>query len=224
MTGPALLSAGLVLKEGSHGEDVDGPCCLVEAEIVHVLRRPVKSDVDPTICPVIRAMAIGLNDAYPDSPAGDVARTADLGCFVGRLAGTKATPAVEEQRSLLALDWLIRVYTPAWLRLVPVLVADADLLVAAHRIDGLDAAEAVGDIVRAAQSNASAAWSGASSAAESGARSAAWSAAESAALSAALSAAESAARSAAEDVLAPTVTTLRASAIDLLDRMIDVTA
>jgi hypothetical protein len=72
----------------------------------------------------------------------------------------------------------------------------------------------------------SAAWSAAWSAAESAAESAAWSAARSAAWSAAesaaWSAAESAARSAAVERFAPTVTTLQASAFELLDRMIEV--
>ena len=56
-------------------------------------------------------------------------------------------------------------------------------------------------------------------AAESAVRSAAWSAAESAAWSAVRSAAWSVARSAAEDALAPTVTTLQASACDLVRAM-----
>ncbi len=90
------------------------------------------------------------------------------------------------------------------------------------------ARSAAGSAARSAAESAarsaagSAAESAAGSAAESAAESAAWSAAESAARSAAGSAAGSAAWSAAEEIFAPTVTTLQASAFELLDRMIAV--
>jgi hypothetical protein len=51
-------------------------------------------------------MVIGLNDA------SEVTRTA-LVPILPRIIGTKAAPDVEHARSLLALDWLIRVWIEA---------------------------------------------------------------------------------------------------------------
>ena len=211
----------LLLRHGGHtGSAPDGPCCLVEYEVVHVLKRTKKADTDPTICPVINAMATGLNDAYPDNDAGDVQRTAELERFIGRLKDTKSTPEVERRRSHLACDWLIRTYTPAWLRLVPSLVDHAEALTALPEITD-------GEVATSAQPTISAAGSAAGSAADSAASSAAYSAArsadDSAAYSAAYSAARSAACAAADDLLKPTADSLRASAIELLERMLAVT-
>jgi hypothetical protein len=101
------------------------------------------------------------------------------------------------------------------------LTEEAQELRSLRRIVDMVAAEAAGPVVRKAEQRASAAWSAARSAAESAAWSAARSAARSAAESAAESAAWSAAWSAAEQVLKPTVDLLQASALDLLDAMID---
>jgi hypothetical protein len=196
----ASLPADLVLRYGSHASagNGNGPCCLIEAEVVHVLHKP-KKDTDPTICPVIQKMATGLNDSYPNSLEGDAARTADLARFLGCLSNTKSTPAVEEQRSLLALDWLVRVYTPSWLRLVPVLVPDAVALETAHRVESLESAAAIGEIVRTASANAAVAWAAAWAAARAAAGDAAWAAAGDAARAAAGDAAWAAAWAAAWD-------------------------
>ncbi len=130
-----------------------------------------------------------------------------------RLVGSRSTPAVEKKRSLLALDWLIRTYMPAWLDLVPSLAEDAATLRSLPEIVDEKTAE-VGEIVRAIEKRASAAGSAAYSAAES----AAYYAAESAAYYAAYYAAGSAARSALKD----TVDLLQVSALDLIERMIGV--
>ena len=249
------------LDNGSHNSFDDGHCAM---EVVAWLAGLGHTDAPSCASPVLRTYVIAINDAWPK------AKRQDLKPFLPRMVGT-ADDGKDEQRSYIALDWLIRTYTPAWLDLAG-LTDEAQELRDLRRIVDMVAAEAAGPVVRrvnqkafaawsaawsAAESAAwsaaeSAAWSAAESAAESAARSAArsaagsaaesaalsaawsaarsaarsaawsaaWSAAESAAWSAAWSAAESAALS-AEEVLKPTVDVLQASALDLLDSMID---
>jgi hypothetical protein len=112
---------------------------------------------------------------------------------------------VAERRAYLALDWLIRVYTPAWLDLVEATKPYASALRALGEIVDMASAKAAEPVVRAA----TAAGGGA-------ARAAAWAAA----WDAAGDAAWAAAWDAAGDALRPTVETLQVSALDLLERMI----
>ena len=145
----------------------------------------------------------------------------------------------------MALDWLVRVHTPAWLRLAG-LVDQADLLAGLAEVDAgtcpsikpmleavrMDAAAAGGVVRDAAWAVA---WAVAGDAAGDAARDAAgavagdaagavaWDAARDAAWAVAGDAAWGAARDAARDALAPTVTELQTSAHDLIDRMLAVT-
>lgn len=116
--------------------------------------------------------------------------------FVPRMVGT-AGDGLDEARAYLALDWLIRTYAPAWLDLAG-LAAEAQALRDLRRIVDLVSAQAAGPVVRAGRDKAAAAWD------------AAW------------AAAWAAAGDAARAALAPTVTVLQESAIDLVDRMIAV--
>lgn len=183
----------LHLASGSHDRREDGVCLL---EAVAWFAGRGHTDSPPCVSPVLTAYGQRLNDVLPDE------RRQALKVYIPRLIGT-AGDGLDEARGLLALDWLIRVYTPAWLRLVPALVPDADALAGARPIDSLDAAAAVGDLVREAAAHSDAARDAASDAAR---------------------AARAAARDAAWDALRPTVQTMQASALDLLDRMIDPSA
>ena len=49
--------------------------------------------------------------------SSDEDRTRLLLPFVPKIIGTKGSEALEERRSLMAADWLVRVHTPALLRL-----------------------------------------------------------------------------------------------------------
>ena len=100
--------------------------------------------------------------------------------------------ATEERRALLACDWLVRVYSPAWLDLLPSLTPHAAALRELPEVVGLpDAAgAAAGYAARAA--------------AEDAAEGAAW----------------NAAWNAARTALRPTMETLQQSALDLLNRML----
>lgn len=131
------------------------------------------------------------NDALSDE---DRDRLLPAAVWVPRLVGSRGDDATEERRAYLALDWLIRVHAPAWLDLVPSLAMHAEALRALPEIVDLTTAGQAGGMARAARA-----------AARDAARAAA---------GAAAGAAEGAV------ALRPTVETLQASAMDLLDRML----
>jgi hypothetical protein len=119
-------------------------------------------------------------------------RTKILLPFIPRLVGTVGSKKLEARRATMAADWYVRTFTPAWLRLAG-LDKHADTLAAFPEITSFSKIPSIRAALEAAQQDASAAWS------------AAW----------------SAARSAAEKKLEPTLIELKASAIDLLNRMIE---
>ncbi|QUT07955.1 hypothetical protein KFK14_11510 [Sphingobium phenoxybenzoativorans] len=197
------------LSSGGHS-GIEAGLCAMEAA-AYIAGEPW-SDHPQCACPVITAFMISWNDNLSDED-----RNRLILPLVPLTIGTRSTEYVEKRRALMAMDWYIRVQTPAWLRLAG-LTKQADTLAGIPEITDMakvpsiqPALEAVQKDASAARSAArsaawsaarsaarSAAWSAARSAAESAAWSAAWSAARSAAESAAWSAAESAARSAAE--------------------------
>jgi hypothetical protein len=223
----------LVLKAGGHTSPESG-MCVMEA-VAYVAGEPW-SDHPVCACPVIGAFLRSWNDGL----RSDEERTRLLKPLVLRLVESKSTPAVEEARAYLALDWLIRTYTPVWLDLVPGLQSHAQALRALEAIRDISAADAAGAPVHAA---GAAAWAAAGDAARDAARAAAWAAAGdaardaaraapvaaagaapvAAAWAAARDAARAAAGAAAGDALDPAVATLQASALDLVDRMLAIT-
>ena len=184
-----------------------------------------------------------LNDALPDETRQS------LVSFIPRLLNT-AGDGLDEQRSYLALDWMFRTNLPAWLRLVPALTAQGDLLAAAPEVVDRSTAATISVLVRQAASQANAAqaavwvaspdafwgatgasawsagaavWNAAWVVARDAVQDASWVVARDAARVAAEVAAAAGAPAAAQTVLAPTVTALQDSAIDLFDRMLSVT-
>ena len=225
----------LHLDKGAHDSPDEGMCVM---EATALLAGEGMTDSPACASPVIATFLRTWNDQLPDDDRQQLKR------YIPLLIGTAGSPELEGRRAWMALDWLVRTYTPAWLRCAG-LTDQADALAGLPEFaDGMDVPsvrptlEAVRRDATAAGSAAGyAAWSAARSAAEraagSAARSAAWSAARcaawsaarcaawSAAWSAAGSAAESAARSAAGCALRPTVVELQQSAHDLIDRMIE---
>jgi hypothetical protein len=65
------------------------------------------------------------NDSLSDE---DRDRLLPASVWVPRLVGSRSDDATEERRAFLALDWLLRVHTPAWLDLVPELAEHAATL------------------------------------------------------------------------------------------------
>ena len=145
------------------------------------------TDHPKDVSTVIRNFLIGWNDSLPD------AERQLLKPYIAKVRGTRTNEKDELRRSRMAIDWIARVYTPAWLELAG-LDEHARVLRGLSELVDLKSTRAAQPALDAAQKDASAAWSAARSAAESAAWSAARSAAESAAESAARSAAESAER------------------------------
>jgi hypothetical protein len=199
----------LTLAKGAHDTRQSGVCLL---EAVAWWAGQAHTDSPPCVSPVLRTFGVRLNDVLPDD------RRQALKPLIPLLPGT-AGDGLDEVRSYMALDWLIRTYTPTWLELAG-LTDEARSLRGLRRIVDLVAAEQAGPVVRAAAERAYAAGDAAGAAAGDAAWAAAGDAAWAAAGDAAGDAAGAAAWAAAGDALQPTVDTLQQSAIDLFIAMI----
>ena len=201
------------LAAGAH--EPNGKACVMEA-VSFVAGEPW-SDHPECACPVISSFLRSWNDGLPDDE-----RDALLRPLIPRLIGTRDFAALETRRSFMAADWLVRVHTPAWLRLAKLNAAAVALealpeitdvaqipsirgrIVAARRdadAAGAAAWAAAWDAGGAAAGDAAwaAAWDAAGDAAWDAARAAAWDAAGAAAWDAAGDAARAAAWDAAGD-------------------------
>lgn len=98
----------LSLKAGAHSPD--STFCVMEA--VAFVAGESWSDHPECACPVISAFLRSWNDGLPS----DAERDRLLKPLIPKLVNTK-NKKLEERRSLMAADWLVRVHTPAWLRL-----------------------------------------------------------------------------------------------------------
>ena len=178
----------LTLLKGAHGR-LDEGVCVMEA-VAWVAGEPW-SDHPKSASPVIAAFMRSWNDTLDDD-----SRNRLLKPYVTRLVGTAAAPAVEDARAWMSLDWLVRTYTPAWLRL-------AGLDLQAVRLEGLPEFHVGMDVpsikpaIEAVRQDAAAARAAAGDAAWAAAWDAAWAAARAAAGAAARAAAGDAAWAAA---------------------------
>jgi hypothetical protein len=156
------LSAITVLHYGTHIAEGENPqMCAMEA-VAWIAREPW-SDHPKCACPVIGAFMRSWNDAL----ANDDERTALLMPLIPLIVGTRSSRAVEIRRSLMAADWLVRVHTPAWLRLAG-LIAGAKSLSELPEITSVSQIPSIRPVMDAAWT---AAW-----AASNAARDAAWAA------------------------------------------------
>lgn len=177
---PDRLAEITYLAKGAH-DATDDEKSLLEA-VAYVAGLP-HSDRPACVSPVLALYGRRLNDVLPDG------LRQELVPLVPRLVGT-AGDGLDEQRGYLALDWLIRTYTPAWLELAG-LASEASALRELGRIVDLESAERAKPVVLSSREKATAAGAAARDA-----------------------------RAAARAALAPTVTRLQRSAIELFDRMI----
>jgi len=198
------------LKSGAHSDHK--AMCIMEA-VAFVAGEPW-SDSPECACPVISAFLRSWNDSLPDAE-----RNTLLKPLIPRLLNTKSTPEVERRRATMAADWLVRVHTPAWLRLAG-LTIHADALASLPEITDFAQCPSLMPALNAAQTDAAAAWDAAWAAAGAAAGAAAWAAAWDAARDAAGAAAGDAAGAAAGAALQETVTLLQQSALELIGRMI----
>ncbi len=211
----------LQLAKGSHDNRNQG-LCLLEAA-AYMAGEP-HSDHPACVSPILGAFGRDLNDRLDDI------KRQLLKPLIPAMLDT-AGDGLDETRGYLALDWLVRTHTPAWLDLAGLTVEAAELR-ALRRIVDLAAAEVAGPVVRAgavkAREKRDAAGDAAWDAAGDAARAAAWAAAGDAAGDAARAAARdaagaaawAAARAAAGDALKPTVDQLQDSAIVLFSTMV----
>ena len=189
----------ITLASGGHASPADGLCVMEAA--AYFAREP-HSDRPACVSPVIAAFLRSWNDALSTAD-----RNRLLKPYVLRVIGTRTTTADEETRAWLATDWLVRVQTPAWLRLAG-LEAEAQALASLARITDATTARGAQPTLNEARSRAAAAWAAAGDAAR----------------AAAMDAARAVAKAAAGARLAPVVAELQASALGLLDAMIAVGA
>mgnify|MGYP001342146763 CR=1 FL=1 len=190
--------ATLTLKTGSH-PDPDAGLCVMEAA-AWVAGEP-HSDHPECVSPVLAAFMRSWNDDLDDEDRQK------LKAFIPRVIGT-AEDGRDERRGWLAADWLVRVHTPAWLELAGITDAAAALRALPELRDS-GSLEAARPALADAREKGDAAWAAAGDAARAATWAAAW------------AAAGAATWAAARDALKPTTVELQASALDLLDRMID---
>jgi hypothetical protein len=216
----ALLET-ISLEHGAHQSFEEGACAM---EAVAYIAGEKFSDHPQCACPVIASFMRSWNDSLRT----DEDRNRLLKPLISKVIGTRGSKALEKRRSMAALDWYIRVWLPAWLKLCPA-TAPLGLEIAALPVITKENAAAAGKKVQAASSSADAAWAAAGAAAWDAARAAAgaaaWDAARAAAGAAAWDAAWAAAGAAAWDaawaIFAPTVEELQLSATQLVLALCD---
>jgi len=174
----------LHLEKGGHDTPDQGLCLL---EAAAYLAGEEHSDHPVCVSRVLGEFGRNVNDLLPDD------KRQALKPLIPMMLGT-AGDGLDEQRGYLALDWLIRTYTPAWLDLAG-LAAQASQLRGLPRIADRAAARAAEPVVRESRDSARGGWA----VARAVARAAAWDAARAAAWDAARDVARVAAGAAARD-------------------------
>ena len=173
----------LELLNGAHGSRSEGVCLL---EAVAWFAGEPHTDHPACVSPVLSAFGRSWNDALPDD------ERQKLKPYVPRLVGTSGDAAADTRRAWMTTDWLVRVHTPAWLRLAG-LDEQAAQLEALLELVSADQIPPIKPVLEAVRKDAAAA----GAAARDAAGDAAWAAARDAARDAAGAAAGDAAWAAA---------------------------
>ena len=168
------------LAKGAHKRD-ENVACIMEA--VAFVAGERWSDHPVCACRVIGEFLRLWNDALPDSE-----RDALLRPLVPMMVGTRSTKAVERRRAMMAVDWLIREHTPAWLRLAG-LTRQANALAGLPEITDTAQCPLLMPMLDAVRKDANAAWAAAGDVAWAAAGATAWDASGAAAGAAARAAA-----------------------------------
>ncbi|MGH2711374.1 MAG: hypothetical protein ACRDH9_09255 [Actinomycetota bacterium] len=207
----------VTLKSGAHSGPDDG-MCVMEA-VAYFAGEPF-SDRPRCTSPVIGAFLRSWNDGLPTDQD-----RAMLKPYIPKVVGTNTGPADDEKRAFLAIDWLIRECTPAWLRLAGLMDKAEKLGQLAEILDYTSASSARPAIEGAAEA-ARAAWAAGAAGAAGAARAAGAAEAARAARAAEASASPAEVRKrieeAIENELKPVTKGLQVSALSLLDRMVAV--
>ena len=181
----------LSLDHGGHEFFANGHCAL---EVAAYLAGEPHSDKPVCVCPVIREFVV----SWPNNAERDRL----IKPLLPKILDTRASPEVMLRRSMLAVDWMVREFTPTWLEAAKLTERAAELR-ALPEVSTWEAFDAALPVLKSAQVDADAA------------RAAAWAAARAAAWDAA--------RAAAWDAVAPIVARLQESAVALVERMVAVT-
>jgi hypothetical protein len=142
-------------------------------EIFSFVRGIAWTDSPPCVSGAVAAFMRNWNDHLPD----DETRNRLLLPLLPDLADTATTPADEQTRAFLAMDWLLREFAPAWLDLVPALAPHASALRQAREVTSVETLTAASGVAASAATAARAARDAAWAAAWAAARAAAWDAA-----------------------------------------------
>ncbi len=191
------------LAYGTHASPEDGRCAM---EWVSFLAGEPHSDQPICVSPALRALCIALNDGLDD------ARRQRLRPYLTRTIGT-ADDGLDPLRAWMAMDWLIRTYTPSWLELAGLEGSAAALRTLGPVLDAPTLHKALAPLERGrdqARAGRGGGWSAGLAAGRSAARETAWACAGAAAWAAARlgigdmagDRARAAARSAAADAAA----------------------
>lgn len=172
------------LSRGSHASIADGACFM---EAVAFVAGEPWGDHPECVCPVIGAFLLTWNDGLNDADRETLLRP-----LIPLVIGTRSSFETEQRRATMAADWLIREYTPAWLRLAG-LTTQADALASLPEITDFAKCPSLMPTLLAVGKDAAAAGA------------AAW----------------AAARAAARAALKPTQAILQQSALLLVHRMIE---
>jgi hypothetical protein len=184
---------GFTLAKGGHRSFEEGACAM---ELAAHIAGEEHSDKPRCVSPVIAAFMRSWNDDLEDAPRQK------LKTLIPLMIGTNTGEAGDEIRAWMATDWLVRVHTPAFLRLAE-LTEHANRLASLSPLTSSETAEAAQPTIEEARSASAAARDAARAAARDAARdaasAAAWAAARAAASAAARAAARDAASAAARD-------------------------
>jgi hypothetical protein len=184
MTTRTLDLDSIHIGRGKHSAGSSEPCFMEAA--AYIAGEPW-TDAPACVCPILAAYSRALNDVLPDG------KRQSLKPYIPQVIGT-ADDGLGQARGLMATDWIIRVYTPTWLRLAG-LSYQAAALEALPRQATWGDVEAALPVLRAAKGEAAAT----RDAARAAARAATWAAARAATRDAAGDAAWAAARAATGD-------------------------
>ena len=99
------MGSDYTLSYGTHATPDEGRCAM--EWVSHLAGQP-HSDDPACVSPVLRAYCTSLNDSLDDEPRQL------LRPYLARTIGT-ADDGLDEARSWMALDWLIRTFAPKWL-------------------------------------------------------------------------------------------------------------
>jgi hypothetical protein len=139
------------LSHGSHATPQQGRCAM---EWVSYIAGEPHSDTPACVSPVLRGFGISLNDNWDDE------QRQKLRPYLARCIGT-AGDGRDKERGWLAMDWLIRVFTPRFLDLVPELHGHAARLRALSPVMASVALDDAMIVLADARQTSDAAWAAA---------------------------------------------------------------